>query len=97
MLQIISSCEEAYMGAVNDGGVPAQDARAVLPNATATNLVVTGNLRSWLHLFHMRAFNPKAQGEIRDFTVEIANGLAEKFPLFWDIYERIKEGKVKYL
>lgn len=97
MLEAVDYCEEAYIRAVSSEGISAQDARAVLPNCTVTRITVTGNLRTWLHVFRMRAFNPKAQGEIRKVTEEIAYGLATKFPLFWEIYDRIEAGKVKYL
>lgn len=31
-----------------------QDARKVLPNSTACNIVMTANLREWLHIFDLR-------------------------------------------
>jgi thymidylate synthase (FAD) len=48
-------------------GLPAEDARYLLPNATATNLVVTMNARSLLHFFELRCCR-RAQWEIRELA-----------------------------
>ena len=37
-----------------DAGVPAEDARYVLPNACASKIVVTMNIRELLHFFELR-------------------------------------------
>ncbi|WP_431881729.1 FAD-dependent thymidylate synthase [Micromonospora chalcea] len=46
-----------------------QAARAVLPNATETRIVVTGNYRAWRHFVKMRA-TEHADVEIRELAVE---------------------------
>jgi thymidylate synthase (FAD) len=46
-----------------------QAARAVLPNATETRIVVTGNYRAWRHFVGMRA-TEHADVEIRALAVE---------------------------
>jgi thymidylate synthase (FAD) len=46
-----------------------QAARAVLPNATETRIVVTGNYRAWRHFIAMRA-TEHADVEIRALAVE---------------------------
>lgn len=48
------ACENAYF-AMLDEGCPPEVARAVLPNATATEIVVTANLREWRHILSLRA------------------------------------------
>jgi thymidylate synthase (FAD) len=45
-----------------------QAARAVLPNATETRIVVTGNYRAWRHFIAMRA-TEHADVEIRELAV----------------------------
>jgi thymidylate synthase (FAD) len=45
-----------------------QAARAVLPNATETRIVVTGNYRAWRHFIAMRA-SEHADVEIRELAV----------------------------
>ena len=46
-----------------------QAARAVLPNATETRIVVTGNYRAWRHFIAMRA-TEHADVEIRELAIE---------------------------
>ena len=48
-------------------GIPAEDARFVLPNAAETKIVVTMNARSLLHFFEERCCN-RAQWEIREMA-----------------------------
>jgi thymidylate synthase (FAD) len=45
-----------------------QAARAVLPNATETRIVVTGNYRAWRHFIAVRATEP-ADVEIRELAI----------------------------
>ena len=46
-------------------GVPAEDARYLLPNAAETKIVITMNVRELLHFFSLRCCN-RAQWEIRE-------------------------------
>ena len=64
----------AYRSLV-DAGVPAEDARYLLPNAMETKIVVTMNIRELLHFFELRCCK-RAQWEIRDLAVAML-GLAE--------------------
>ncbi len=50
-----------------DAGIPAEDARYVLPNAAETKIVVTMNVRELLHFFGLRCCN-RAQWEIHDMA-----------------------------
>ncbi len=56
-----------------------QAARAVLPNATETCIVVTGNYRAWRHFIAMRA-SEHADVEIRRLAVECLRQLADVAP-----------------
>ena len=56
-----------------------QAARAVLPNATETRLVVTGNYRAWRHFIAMRA-SEHADVEIRALAVMFLRELARLAP-----------------
>ena len=48
-------------------GIPAEDARYLLPNACTTNFVLTMNARSLLHFFELRCCM-RAQDEIRELA-----------------------------
>ncbi len=56
-----------------------QAARAVLPNATETRIVVTGNYRAWRHFITMRAAEG-ADVEIRALAVECLRQLQRVAP-----------------
>jgi thymidylate synthase (FAD) len=53
-----------------DAGVPAEDARYLLPNAMETKIVITMNVRELLHFFELRCCK-RAQWEIRDLALEM--------------------------
>ena len=57
-----------------------QAARAVLPNATETRIVVTGNFRSWRHFISMRA-TEHADAEIRELAVACLRELQRCAPV----------------
>jgi thymidylate synthase (FAD) len=56
-----------------------QAARAILPNATETRIVVTGNYRAWRHFIGMRA-TEHADVEIRELAVECLRQLQRVAP-----------------
>jgi len=63
---------------LRDNGVPAEDSRSVLPNATKTEVVTTFNVRQWRHVFRERALNPHAQWQIR----RIMQGIYQTLRMF---------------
>jgi thymidylate synthase (FAD) len=56
-----------------------QAARAVLPNATETRIVVTGNYRAWRHFIAMRG-SEHADVEIRGLAIDCLRELQAKAP-----------------
>ena len=58
-----------------EAGIPAEDARYLLPNAMETKIVVTMNARELLHFFELRCCR-RAQWEIREVALAML-GLAE--------------------
>ena len=64
--EMIERTVEAYQ-AFLDAGIPAEDARYILPNAAETKIVVTMNIRELLHFFNIRCCN-RAQWEIRELA-----------------------------
>ena len=55
---------------LTEAGIPKEDARYVLANATETKLLVTMNARSLLHFFNLRCCN-RAQWEIRELAYQM--------------------------
>ena len=63
-----------------------QAARAVLPNATETRIVVTGNYRAWRHFIAMRA-SEHADVEIRRLAIECLRQLIDLAPQAFSDFE----------
>jgi thymidylate synthase (FAD) len=63
-----------------------QAARAVLPNATETRIVVTGNYRAWRHFIAMRA-SEHADVEIRRLAIACLRRLTEVAPTVFADFE----------
>jgi len=67
---------------LREQGIPAEDARFVLPNAADTRLVMTMNARELRHFFRLRCCR-RAQWEIRQLATEILRQVRKiALPLF---------------
>lgn len=62
-----------------EAGVPAEDARFVLPNACTTNITLTMNARELRHMFSLRCCN-RAQWEIREMAEQMLTLCREVCP-----------------
>lgn len=65
------------------GGVPAEDARFVLPNAAETRILVTMNARELHHFFSLRLCR-RAQWEIREVAGRMLAIARERAPLLFE-------------
>lgn len=63
-------------------GIPPEDARYILPNATETKLVMTMNARELLHFFGLRCCR-RAQWEIREMAVEMLKLVKKTAPVLF--------------
>lgn len=70
-------------------GVPAEDARFVLPNAAATNLVLTANLRALLEFYAKRKPGRGAQWEIADLAERMRAEVVEADPWTDRLFEEV--------
>lgn len=73
-------------------GVPKEDARFVLPNAAATNLVTTVNLRSLLDLYEKRVLTPGAQWEIKQMIRLMAERAIQREPWLEEFFPEPERG-----
>lgn len=62
-------------------GIPAEDARYILPNSASTNITLTCNLRSFLDFYNKRS-DPHAQEEIRLLAELMREAIELEFPEF---------------
>jgi thymidylate synthase (FAD) len=82
--------EKAYLQLIKNGA-KAQEARSVLPNSLKTEIMVTANIREWLHIFKLRCAKG-AHPQMREIMIPLLHemnfhmpvffkGLAEKYPM----------------
>lgn len=67
--ELLHMCHQMYLDLIEQG-VPAEDARYILPQATATQLILTMNARELLHFFEKRCCG-RAQWEIRQVAKQM--------------------------
>ncbi|MBQ3834932.1 MAG: FAD-dependent thymidylate synthase [Elusimicrobia bacterium] len=63
-------------------GIPAEDARYVLPNASSTKIVMTMNARELRHFFELRCCN-RAQWEIRNMACQMLKLAKQAAPVLF--------------
>lgn len=90
------SAEDLYKEAVGaayelyeellDAGVPPEDARYVLPNATVSEIVISANFRELRHFFCVRT-NPRAHWEIREIAVMMLKIMKKEAPIVYSDFE----------
>lgn len=76
--ETMQALNKAYLDLLEQG-IPAEDARMVLPNACCTNLTVTMNLRSLIHFTDERCCTC-AQAEIRQLANKMAKLITDELP-----------------
>jgi thymidylate synthase (FAD) len=86
----IEVADKTYRDLLKQGCSP-QIARSVFPNALASRIVVTGNLRNWRHFLLMRC-TKEAHPQMRQVTIPLLEQFKEKIPiLFEDIEPLMKQ------
>ncbi len=73
---------ESFYKELLEAGVPAEDARYILPNAAATKIIITMNARELRHFFALRCCN-RAQWEIRDMSCRMLNLARKAAPILF--------------
>jgi thymidylate synthase (FAD) len=81
----VRSAEQSYHMLLEQGARP-QEARAVLPNALAATIAVTGNLRNWRHFFLMRT-SKETHPDFRRVTIPLLKQFKKEIPILYDDIE----------
>ncbi len=66
----LEELEEAYIALIKEEGWKPQQARAVLPNALKTELIMTGFVSDWQHFFELRCDNT-AHPQARELAIPL--------------------------
>jgi len=84
-ISLMNTIRDTYDALVNFFGIPKEDARFILPNATNTEIVITANFREWRYILKLRGAR-SAQWEIRRLAIKILELLKEHAPtVFGDL------------
>ena len=84
-LRAITATERGYKELLEDGWRP-QEARSVFPNALASKILMTANLRSWRHLFLMRT-TKEAHPSYKQVTLPLLAQLQQLVPILFEDIE----------
>ena len=78
------NAEEAYMAMISDGVKP-EIARSVLPLSTATEIIMTANIREWRNVLKLRSsHNMRAHPQMRLICDRLLSELKSKIPVLFD-------------
>lgn len=78
------NAEEAYM-AMTGNGVKPEIARSVLPLSTATEIIMTANIREWRNVLKLRSsHNMRAHPQMRLICDRLLSELKSKIPVLFD-------------
>lgn len=77
--------ENSYVKLLKYGYTP-EKAREILPNSLATTIMVTYNLRQWIHVLNQR-LSPQCHPQMRQLMTLIKSEFLDKLPLFFGIID----------
>ena len=78
----MQNAEAAYIHLLADGWSP-QQARSVLPNSLKTEIVMTANLREWMHVFKLRT-SKAAHPQMRELMIPLLKEVKTLVPVIFD-------------
>ena len=78
----IESCEAEYRNLIDRGWRP-QEARSVFPNALASKIIATLNLRSWRHVLLMRT-SKEAHPQMRQVMIPLLAEFQRLVPVLYE-------------
>lgn len=80
--EAIYYAERQYIDLLSKGWSP-QEARSVFPNALASRIITTTNLRAWRHFLIMRTCK-EAHPQMRQVTIPLLKEFQDTFPILFD-------------
>ena len=86
----MQQAENAYIKLLSIGARP-EEARSVLPNSLKTEIVMTCNLREWMHVINLRC-SKAAHPQIRQIMLPLLSDFYAMLPIvFEDLYNKYKK------
>ena len=86
-LNAMQHAENTYLQLIKSGATP-QEARSVLPMSLKTEIIISANLREWLHIFKLRC-SEKSHPQMREIAIPLLKEVYARCPvIFEDIYNK---------
>lgn len=81
----MAMAEHSYLRALRRGWAP-EEARCYLNNATATQILMTANMREWRHVFNLRVKGTtgRPHPEIKEVLLPVYEEAKALYPVFFD-------------
>lgn len=83
--ETVSNIEANYNKLISLGATP-QEARSILPNSLKTEIMMTMNLREWLHFFKLRTAKA-AHPQMREIAIPLLKEFQKKLSAIFSIIE----------
>ena len=80
--QTIEQIETAYNKLIELGASP-QEARSILPNSLKTEIIMTMNLREWIHFFTLRT-SKAAHPQMREVAIPLLKEFQKLIPVVFE-------------
>lgn len=80
---VMLDTERKYIELITAGGWSPQQARSVFPNSLKTEIVMTANVREWLHVLKLRT-SKAAHPQMIELMAPLLNELKTKIPIIFD-------------
>lgn len=78
----MGECEDAYQEMIVEGARP-EEAREILPNSTACNLMMKANYREWRHIFQLRTASG-VYPQMRSLMTGLLEAASKEIPYVFD-------------
>jgi len=83
IIEQLDKVEKLYSYLIEHRDMKPEQARAILPNCTKTEIVMTANVREWRHFLKLRT-DSHAQRPIRDLSRGLLLDLQDALPVLFD-------------
>ncbi len=78
----MEACEKTYLELI-ESGAKAQEARSVLPNSLKTDIIITANIREWLHIFNLRC-SKASHPQMREIMLPLLDEFYKRLPVLFE-------------
>lgn len=87
---VYKDIEKAYLFEVNNNKMPSHRARDILPNALATELIITTNMRQWQYMFRRRSGYGDSEN-MHKWAAYVRDWFMKNYPIITEAFDQFYE------